>query len=113
MGIASHLGLLLEKPTIGCGKSRLYGRYEEPGMKKGDSEPLYSRDMQVIGSVLRTKPSCKPIFVSPGHLIDLQMSVDWVLRVLDGYRIPKPTREADAFVGALRREASEKVPRFF
>ncbi|MBI1882832.1 MAG: endonuclease V [Chlamydiae bacterium] len=104
MGIACHLGLLLEKPTIGCAKSLLYGSYKKPGQKRGDSEPLYSKDKKVIGQVLRTKLSCNPLFISPGHLIDLETSVEWVLRVLDGYRLPKPTREADAFVGELKRE---------
>lgn len=113
MGIASHMGLLLEKPTIGCAKSLLYGNYKEPGLKKGDTSPLYSKSGVVIGSVLRTKPACKPMFISPGHRIDLKTSLDLVMRCLDGYRLPKATREADKFVGALRRNGAGKSADLF
>lgn len=113
MGIAAHMGLLLEKPSIGCAKSLLYGNYKEPGLHQGDVESLYSKSGEQIGSVLRTKPRCNPIFVSPGHRIDLKTSLDFVVRCLDGYRLPKPTRQADAFVGTLRREATKNEPELF
>lgn len=103
MGIASHLGLVLDKPTIGCAKSKLYGIYEEPELERESQSPLYSEDKRVIGTVLRTKQSCRPVFISPGHKIDLATSLVFVLHCLDGFRIPKPTREADAYAGALRR----------
>jgi len=102
IGIASHMGLILDRPTIGCAKSRLIGEYEEPGCNVGDWSPL-SYKKKVIGAVLRTRKNVKPIFVSPGHLIDLRTSIKIVLSCVDGFRIPKPTREADHFVAYLKR----------
>jgi deoxyribonuclease V len=106
LGIAAHMGLLLNKPSIGCGKSKLYGLYQEPGPKSGDQAPLHSKTGEFIGSVLRTKVGCNPVFISPGNHIDLQTSVEIILKCLDGYRIPKPTREADYFVEECKRKAS-------
>jgi deoxyribonuclease V len=108
MGIACHLGLLLDRPTIGCAKSRLIGRHEEPGAECGDWAPLEDRGER-IGAVLRTRSGVKPIYVSPGHRIGLERAVELTLAVCDGYRIPRPTRDADHFVGAVKRgEEGEK-----
>jgi deoxyribonuclease V len=103
LGIASHMGLLLERPTIGCAKSRLCGGHEEPGPKRGDWVPLVDGERgETIGAVLRTRDRVKPIYVSSGHLISLEASIDIVMRCLDRTRIPKPTREADKFVKMLK-----------
>jgi len=103
MGIATHMGILLNKPTIGCAKSRLVGTFEEPGADRGCYEPLVHGG-ETIGAVLRTRKQVRPIFVSPGTGISLNTSINIVMRCLDGYRIPKPTREADHYVGSIKRK---------
>lgn len=105
LGIASHLGLWLNVPTIGCGKSRLVGSFTEPGPNPGDQSPLQIGD-EVIGAVLRTKARTKPMFVSPGHLIDLPSAVALVLEACHGYRQPEPTRQAHLKVNEIRRAAN-------
>jgi deoxyribonuclease V len=102
LGIASHLGLWLQVPTVGCGKSRLTGRYDEPGPNAGDTSPLRDRG-EVIGSVVRTKARTNPLYISPGHLIDLPSSVRLVLDACKGYRLPEPTRQAHLHVNEVRR----------
>ncbi len=104
MGIASHLGIILNKPTIGCAKSKLFGTYNEPGKNEGDFSYLYSPQEadKVIGAVVRTKSNTKPVFVSIGHKIDLQTSIKFVLQCTKGYRIPEPTRIAHNLVSGLR-----------
>jgi len=103
MGIATHMGILLNKPTIGCAKSRLVGTFEEPGADRGCYEPLVHGG-ENVGAVLRTRKQVRPIFVSPGTGISLNTSINIVMRCLDGYRIPKPTREADHYVGSIKRK---------
>ncbi len=93
MGIASHLGLLLDVPTIGCAKSRLCGEYAEPGQYPGNSSALYDRG-ELIGQVLRTKEGSKPLFISVGHKISLENAVYWVMKCLRGRRLPEPARLA-------------------
>ncbi|HEY8491005.1 MAG TPA: deoxyribonuclease V [Dehalococcoidia bacterium] len=105
-GIACHLGLLLDLPAIGCGKSRLVGEYREPGPAVGDRAPLVDRG-QVVGQVVRTRAGVKPVFVSPGHRIGLEEAVAWVLRCARGYRLPEPTRLADAVAGGRRVPGTE------
>jgi deoxyribonuclease V len=99
LGLASHLGVLLRKPTIGCAKTRLVGEHETPGAKRGDFTPLHYRGLQV-GSVLRTQDGVKPLFVSPGNLVDLASSRRVVLRCTTRFRLPEPTRHADRLAGA-------------
>jgi len=94
MGLASHIGLFLDLPTIGCAKSHLYGKYQEPGLECGESSKIIGDDGEVIGAVVRTKTGVKPLFVSTGHKIDLSDSVFWVLKCCQGYRLPEPTRLA-------------------
>ena len=102
IGIASHLGLWLDVPCFGCGKSRLVGRYAEPGRAAGSRSPLTDRG-EVVGEVVRTKNNVNPVFVSPGHKIDLASSVRLTLESTAGYRIPEPTRQAHLYVNELRR----------
>jgi deoxyribonuclease V len=94
MGLASHIGLFLNKPTIGCAKSPLYGNFAEPAGNIGCFSFISDNSGNVIGAVLITKQGVKPLFVSIGHAIDLKHSVDWVLRCCSGYRVPEPTRLA-------------------
>jgi len=101
-GIASHLGLWLGQPTIGIGKSRLVGRYEEPGPVKGCRSDLLDRG-EVIGTVLRTRDGVKPIFVSIGYGLPLDLCVDWTLRVTPRFRLPEPIRQADRLAALHKR----------
>jgi deoxyribonuclease V len=94
IGIASHIGVLLNLPTIGCAKSMLVGQYEEPLQQKGNWTYLYHNGERV-GAVLRTRDGVKPIFVSPEHLIDIESSVDIVMHTVTRFRIPEPLRKAD------------------
>lgn len=102
IGIASHMGLWLGIPTIGCAKSRLTGKYKEPDISDGSFTYLYDRN-DIIGAAVRTRTNIKPVFISPGHLISLKSAIEITLGCTDGLRIPKPTREADKFVGELKR----------
>jgi deoxyribonuclease V len=102
LGLASHVGLWLQRPTLGCAKSRLFGRSGELPREAGSAVPLMQGDEQ-LGMVVRTKTGVQPVYVSPGHLIDIASSVDLVLRSCKGYRIPEPTRQAHLHVNALRR----------
>ncbi len=102
LGLASHLGLHLNRPTIGCAKSRLIGTFQEPDTKKGSISRLYDKQSQIIGSVLRTKVGCKPIFVSVGHKIDLDSATQWTLDCTTHYRIPEPTRLAHNLVSKFK-----------
>lgn len=98
MGLASHLGLLLNTPTIGCAKSRLCGSHQAPGDEPGSYAELMDSG-EVIGAVLRTKFGAAPIYVSIGHKIDLKTAVYWVMECCRGYRLPEPTRFAHLAAG--------------
>jgi deoxyribonuclease V len=98
-GIACHLGLLTDKPAIGCAKSVLVGRYENLGENPGDQAPLIHRG-ETVGVALRTKPRTNPLIVSIGHRIDLPTAVGFVQACLRGYRLPEPTRAAHQFAGS-------------
>jgi deoxyribonuclease V len=93
-GLACHLGLLLDLPTIGVAKSRLIGAYDEPAPQAGARAELRDGD-EVVGLVLRTRERVTPLFVSVGHRVGLAEAVDWTLRLCRGYRLPEPTRLAD------------------
>ncbi|MEO7000624.1 MAG: deoxyribonuclease V [Ktedonobacterales bacterium] len=97
-GLACHLGLLANIPAIGCAKSRLIGKYTEPGPDKGDSSPLLDHGER-IGVVLRSKPRTNPLFISRGYKTDLETAVAVVLACLRGYRLPETTRAADKLAG--------------
>jgi deoxyribonuclease V len=98
MGLASHMGVLLERPTIGCAKSRLVGEYEDPGIEKGSASDLLFEGRRV-GSVVRTRTGVKPVFVSPGNRIGFDSSVRLVLDCARRYRLPEPTRMAHLTCG--------------
>ena len=93
MGIAAHLGLWLQRPTIGCGKTHFIGEFVEPASEKGSSSALHHRDEQ-IGAVLRTRARVKPVYVSVGHLADLASAVKLILSATTRYRLPEPVRAA-------------------
>ncbi|WP_085918179.1 deoxyribonuclease V [Halomonas sp. CSM-2] len=95
LGVASHLGLWLDTPTIGIAKSRLIGCHTEVGEQRGDWVPLTVRGGEVIGAVLRSRAKVKPVYVSPGHRLSLETSLLWVLRCLGATKLPEPTRLAD------------------
>lgn len=98
MGLASHLGLLLDRPTIGCAKSRLIGEYAEPGAEAGEWTEI-THNGEVIGAVVRTRQNTRPVYVSIGHKIDLPAAMFWVMACCRGYRIPEPTRLAHIAAG--------------
>jgi deoxyribonuclease V len=102
LGLASHLGLLLRKPTIGCAKSLLVGEYTSVGNKRGDYAALLYGGKRV-GSVLRTQDGINPVFVSPGHLVDQASSRRIVLACSTRFRLPEPTRHADRVAGLEKR----------
>jgi deoxyribonuclease V len=93
LGLASHLGLVLDVPAVGCAKSILRGRHGDLGEEPGDRAPLVDNG-EIVGAALRTKRRVKPVFVSVGHRIDLDESCRWVLNCCRGYRLPEPTRLA-------------------
>jgi deoxyribonuclease V len=95
MGIASHLGVRLDHPSIGCAKSILTGRAEEPGPNPGDHTPLLAADGELLGYALRTKARCKPVYISGGHRVSHETAVRIVMACVRGYRLPEPTRLAD------------------
>jgi len=98
IGIASHMGLWLQKPTIGCGKTLFVGKFIEPGNECGDFSELIDKN-EVIGAVLRTKPKVKPVFISVGHLADLPTSLKLVMACTSKYRLPDPIRAAHNAAG--------------
>lgn len=101
MGLATHLGIILDKPSIGCAKSRLVGHYEPPEEAVGSHSLLEDRG-EIIGAVVRTKERVSPIFVSIGHRIDLETSIKVVLECCRGYRLPEPSRQAHNFAGEIK-----------
>jgi len=101
MGIACHAGLVFNLPTIGCAKSLLVGRYGHLGEERGATAPLVHRG-EVVGMAVRTRARVSPVYVSPGHCMDLPTAVELVLRLAD-YREPETTRRAHRLVNALRR----------
>jgi len=110
LGLACHLGLFLNTPTIGCAKSRLCGSCQEPGSVPGDHAELVDGE-EVIGAVVRTRAGVKPVYVSVGHKIDLAAAIKWVLNCCRGYRLPEPTRLAHLAAGGnLKAEDSIKAP---
>ncbi len=94
LGLASHLGLVLDLPSIGCAKSPLYGSFLLPGSDRGLRSPIRDPVGRTIGTVLRTRAATRPLYVSIGHLVSLRKAVSIVLRCTPRYRIPEPLRAA-------------------
>ncbi len=116
IGIASQMGLWLERPAIGVAKSRLYGRHAEVGPKRGDRAELIDKNGNVIGAVLRTKEKTNPLYISPGHLMDVEHAVEFVLACGAGYRLPEPTRWAHNVAGGQKlpsQDEDNSQPRLF
>lgn len=111
IGIASHVGLFLDFPSIGCAKRKLTGIYDENDLADlaGSVISLQTPEGEVIGSVVRTKDRVKPVFVSPGHKTDIKTSVNIVLKCCKGYRLPEPTRLAHYLVNRVRKEQNENT----
>jgi deoxyribonuclease V len=105
-GLASHLGVLLDLPTIGCAKSRLVGEHREPGPRRGAATQL-RHEGEVIGTVLRTQDGVKPVYVSVGHRVTLAAARRQVLALAPRHRLPEPVRAAHAEVNRLRRQAAQ------
>lgn len=103
LGIATHLGLHLNKPTIGVAKKVLVGKYKEPDVVKGSVSPLEYKG-EVIANVLRTKDNVKPVFVSPGHLMDLESATDIAMACAVKHKLPEPTRLADHYAAVFKSE---------
>lgn len=93
LGIASHLGILIDRPTIGCAKSLLIGHFRAPPDERGAAVPLIDHGEQ-IGVVLRTRAGTKPVYVSPGHRVGIQSAADFVMGCVTRYRLPETTRAA-------------------
>ncbi len=110
LGLASHMGILLNLPSIGCAKSRLVGQYLRPTNRVGAYACLKD-GAKTIGAVLRTRKDVKPVFISPGFKIDLQSSIKIVLQCTRGYRLPEPTRLTHIFVEQIKRIRSGPKPR--
>jgi deoxyribonuclease V len=103
LGLASHLGLVLDIATIGCAKSRLVGEFSKVGPSRGDFSPLLHGG-EVVGAVLRTRSEVRPTFVSPGHKITLEESIKIVLGCCTKYRLPEPTRQAHLLVNRMKKQ---------
>lgn len=100
IGIASHMGLWLQKPTIGCGKTLLTGKYAEPANERGATSDLVDHG-EVIGAVVRTRANVKPVYISVGHLADLATSVELIMQCTTKYRLPEPIRAAHNAAGVF------------
>lgn len=103
-GLACHIGVILDRPVIGCAKSVLVGSYDIPGNERGSVSELRDKAQQIIGAVVRTRDGVKPVFVSIGHRIGLEDAIRFVLACGKGFRIPEPTRLADLIVGKVKRK---------
>ena len=104
LGLAAHLGLFFDKPTIGCAKSRLTGHFQDPPPEKGSHSELKDKD-EVIGAVVRTRTDVKPVFVSVGNKCTLNDAIKTTLACTTKYRLPEPARLAHQLVGKLRLKA--------
>ncbi len=108
LGLASHLGLFLNTPTIGCAKSLLCGSHEAPGAEPDSYTEVVDRS-EIIGAALRTKLRVKPVYVSIGHKVDLQTAIYWVMNCCRGYRLPEPTRLAHLAAGGNLKPEKDTI----
>ena len=112
VGIASHVGVVVDWPSIGCAKSRLCGTHHEPGVKAGSRALLYDGE-EVIGAVVRTRDGISPVYVSVGHKVDLQTAINYVLSCCRGYRLPETTRYAHRVAGGENLVLTATQPTLF
>lgn len=105
LGIASHLGVKLNKPTIGVAKKILVGKYETPELRKGSFSPVMHRN-EHIANALCTKDNVKPVFVSAGHLVDLEFATEMAIKTAIKHKLPEPTRLADHYAEVFKSEVS-------
>jgi deoxyribonuclease V len=103
IGLASHMGLLIDRPAIGCGKTRLCGIHDAVGDCKGDFAPLIYKE-NICGAAVKTKPHIKPVYISPGHKIGLPSAMAVSLACCRGYRLPEPVRKAHLLVNEIRKD---------
>lgn len=108
MGLASHMGLFLDVPTVGCAKSRLVGEHKEPGAEKGDTTDLVHRG-EVVGRVVRTRTNVSPVYVSVGNSLDLDSAVELVLACCTKYRLPETTRHAHRTANQFRLGGTDSL----
>ena len=108
MGLAAHMGIALDKPSIGCAKTRLVGEYAEPDQAAGSFSPLMYNG-QTVGVVLRTRKQVMPVFISCGHRMNLKQAIDIILACCRGYRLPEPTRQAHLYVNEVRSQKSVAI----
>ncbi len=102
MGIAAHFGSLTGQPSMGCAKKILFGKFEEPAMQQGAYSAIYDKEEQ-IGYTFRSKANVKPVFISPGHLLGMENSLQIIKQCTGKYRIPEPTRLAHELVNKFRK----------
>jgi deoxyribonuclease V len=107
LGLASHFGLMLQVPTIGCAKSPLYGSFDEPGSRRGDTSRIEDPAGRTIGLVVRTRDRIRPLYVSVGHLVSLRKASSLVLSCSRRFRIPEPLRAAHRLASAACREETD------
>ncbi len=103
-GLACHVGLLIDRPSLGCAKSLLVGRCEPPGLTRGSTTPL-EHNGECVGMALRTRDHVKAVYISIGHRLSLEAAVEITLACTGGYRLPEPTRLADKLVSRERTHA--------
>jgi deoxyribonuclease V len=103
MGLASHLGVYLDRPSIGCAKSILIGTHGPLPQEAGSWTPLFDVD-EIIGAAVRTRAAVNPVYVSQGNRVTLETAIRLTLHVADGFRLPRPTREADHFASEIKRK---------
>jgi deoxyribonuclease V len=112
MGLATHLGVIIDRPSIGCAKSRLCGEHHEPGSERGSYTYLYDGD-EIIGAVVRTKTGVSPLYVSIGHKVDLPTAIEYVLGCCTKYRLPETTRYAHRVAGGEKLQIEISQPTLF
>lgn len=112
MGLATHLGVIIDRPSIGCAKSRLCGSHHEPGPDRGSYTYLYDGD-EIIGAVVRTQTGVTPLYVSIGHKVDLSTAIEYVLSCCTKHRLPETTRYAHRVAGGERLQVEVSQPPLF
>jgi deoxyribonuclease V len=112
MGIASHVGVILDKPSIGCAKSRLWGKHHEPAAQAGSYVYLYDGE-EIIGAVVRTRDNVNPVYVSIGHRIDLETAIEYILGCCKKYKLPEPIRYAHSVASGEQLSTGGEQQSFF